>query len=42
LRIAIHEQRRLFRGGETRRQVHGGRRLSDAALLIRDRDDPSH
>src|SRR5438445_11643152 len=42
LRVAVDEERALFGGSEAGGEVHGGRRLSDAALLVRDRDDAGH
>src|SRR5206468_2514150 len=39
LRIEIDEQRPLAAERQRRRQVDGGRRLADAAFLVRDRDD---
>ena len=38
--IEINDERRLVRGSEARGDVDGRRRLSDTALLIRDREDP--
>ena len=42
LRVAIDEQRALLRDGEAGREIHRGRRLADAALLIRYRKNPGH
>ena len=39
LRVEIDQQRPLARLGEAGREVDGGRRLADAALLVRDRVD---
>jgi hypothetical protein len=40
LRVEVDEQAPFARLGEARGEVDGGRRLADAALLIRNRDDP--
>ena len=40
LRIEVDEEDVLARRGETRAQVHGGRRLPDATLLVRNGVDP--
>ena len=42
LRIEVHQQHALLGAGQRRRQVHGRRRLADAALLVGDRDDAAH
>ena len=42
LRIQVDQEGRVLGGSEARREVHGRRRLADAALLIRDRDDLGH
>ena len=42
LGIAVYQQGSLLRGGETRRKIHSGRRLSDSTLLIRDGDYAGH
>ena len=42
LGVAVDEERPLFGGGEAGGEIDGGRRLSDAALLVRDRDDAGH
>ena len=41
LRVEVHDESALAGLGQTRREVDRGRRLSDAALLIRDRVDAS-
>jgi hypothetical protein len=42
LRIAVDEQRALSVECERGGNVHGGRRLPNPALLVRDRDDAPH
>jgi hypothetical protein len=42
LRVAIDKERSPFGHGEAGGEVHGGSRLSDAALLVCDRDDAGH
>ena len=42
LRIDVDEQHAAARRGERGREIHGGGRLADAALLVRDRDDALH
>ena len=39
LRIEVDEQHAPLRRGEARREIDGGRRLADAALLVGDRED---
>jgi len=41
LRVEVDEQDLPFGRGERRREVDGGGRLSDSALLIRDCEDPA-
>jgi len=40
--IEIDEEHAPLRCGERGRKIDGGRRLADAAFLIRDCDDPVH
>ena len=40
LRVEVEEQHRAPGSGERRAQIDGGGGLADAALLVRDRDDP--
>src|SRR5689334_20562077 len=42
LRVRVDQQRLALRGGEGRREVHRGRRFSDAALLVGDGDYARH
>ena len=42
LRIDVDEQRLVARLGDAGGDVDGGRRLPDAALLVRDRVDAAH
>ena len=44
VRLCIHvdEQHALLRDGEARGEVHRRRRLTDAALLVRDREHLAH
>jgi hypothetical protein len=41
LRIEVDEEHSQPAQGECRRQIHTGRRLADAALLVGDDEDPS-
>jgi hypothetical protein len=41
LRIEVDEEHSQSAQGECRRQIHTGRRLADAALLVGDDEDPS-
>jgi hypothetical protein len=42
LRVDVDEERAALAGGERGGEVHGGRGLPDAALLVRDGDDARH
>ena len=42
LRVAVDQQRALLGDREAGGEVHGGRRLTDSALLVCDRDDACH
>jgi len=42
LRVEIHEEGRALGKREACSQVDGGRGLSNAALLVDDREDPSY
>src|SRR5690606_32022049 len=42
LRVHVDDQRAALGDGQAGAQIDGRRRLADAALLVRDRDDPGH
>src|SRR5262249_47499535 len=42
LGIHVHQEHALLGGRQRSGEVHGRRGLAHAALLVRDRDDPSH
>ena len=42
LRVEIDDERAGARLGEAGGEVHGGRRLADAALLVGEREDAAH